>query len=46
MASSRQAFDEGDWPRLGRAERAAAIHKLADLMEERSDELATAEVSA
>lgn len=41
VASSRTAFDEGPWPRLGRAERARAIHRLADLMEERSGELAT-----
>jgi aminomuconate-semialdehyde/2-hydroxymuconate-6-semialdehyde dehydrogenase len=41
VASARTAYDEGPWPRLGRAERAAAIHRLADLMESRSDELAT-----
>lgn len=41
VASSRRAFDEGPWPRLGRAERAAAIHRLADLMEQRADDLAT-----
>ncbi|HET9996526.1 MAG TPA: aldehyde dehydrogenase family protein, partial [Nocardioides sp.] len=41
VASSRKAFDEGPWPRLGRVERAAAVHRLADLMEARSDELAT-----
>ncbi|WP_377639322.1 aldehyde dehydrogenase [Oryzobacter terrae] len=41
VESSRRAFDEGPWPRLGRAERAAAIHRLADLMEERADDLAT-----
>ena len=40
VASSRRAFDEGDWPHLGRAERAKAIHKLADLMEARTDDLA------
>ncbi len=40
VASARTAFDEGPWPRLGRAERAAAIHRLADLMQARSDELA------
>ncbi|MCW2775265.1 MAG: 5-carboxymethyl-2-hydroxymuconate semialdehyde dehydrogenase [Nocardioides sp.] len=40
VASSRRAFDEGPWPRMGRAERAAAIHRLADLMEERADDLA------
>jgi aminomuconate-semialdehyde/2-hydroxymuconate-6-semialdehyde dehydrogenase len=41
VASSRRAFDEGPWPRMGRTERAAAIHRLADLMEQRADELAT-----
>ena len=41
ITSARKAFDEGPWPRMGRVERAKAIHKLADLMEERSDELAT-----
>jgi aminomuconate-semialdehyde/2-hydroxymuconate-6-semialdehyde dehydrogenase len=40
VASARSAFDDGPWPRLGRAERAAAIHRLADLLEARSDELA------
>ena len=39
--SARKAFDEGPWPRMGRVERAAAIHRLADLMEERADDLAT-----
>ncbi|WP_153455255.1 aldehyde dehydrogenase family protein, partial [Streptomyces smaragdinus] len=33
VASSRRAFDEGPWPRMKRAERAAAIHRLADVME-------------
>lgn len=40
VASSRRAFDEGPWPHMGRRERAAAIHRLADLMEERADDLA------
>jgi len=40
VASARAAFDDGPWPRLGRAERAAALHRLADLLETRSDELA------
>jgi aminomuconate-semialdehyde/2-hydroxymuconate-6-semialdehyde dehydrogenase len=40
VASSRRAFDDGPWPRMGRGERAAAIHRLADLMEERADDLA------
>ncbi|KRE63078.1 aldehyde dehydrogenase [Nostocoides sp. Soil756] len=41
VASARTAFDDGPWPRLGRAERAAAIHRLADVMEQHADELAT-----
>ncbi|MGJ3510018.1 aldehyde dehydrogenase [Enemella sp. A6] len=41
IAAARKAFDEGPWPRMGRVERAKMIHKLADLMEERADELAT-----
>lgn len=41
VASAREAFDSGPWPRMGRVERAAAIHRLADLMEARSGELAT-----
>jgi len=41
VESSRRAFDDGPWPRMGRAERAAAIHRLADAMELRADELAT-----
>lgn len=41
VESARTAFDEGPWPRMGRTERAALIHRLADLMEERADELAT-----
>ena len=40
IESARRAFDEGPWPRMGRAERAKAIHRLADLMEERADDLA------
>lgn len=41
VASARTAFDDGPWPRLGRAERADAIHRLADFMEQHADELAT-----
>ncbi|HRW18825.1 MAG TPA: aldehyde dehydrogenase [Dermatophilaceae bacterium] len=41
VTSARQAFDSGPWPPMGRVERAAAIHRLADLMVERTDELAT-----
>lgn len=41
IASARTAFDEGPWPRMGRNERAKMIHQLADLMEERTTEIAT-----
>lgn len=40
VRSARRAFDEGPWPRMGRAERAGWLHKLADAMEERVDEFA------
>ena len=40
VASARRAFDAGPWPRMGRAERARWIHKLADAMEARATELA------
>ncbi len=40
VASSRKAFDEGDWPRLGRVERGRAIHRFADLLEKRVEDLA------
>ncbi len=43
VASARKAFDEGPWPRLGRVARGALIHRLADLMEERAEELARAD---
>lgn len=40
VKSARKAFDEGPWPRMGRVERANMIHKLGDIMEAKSDELA------
>ncbi|GAA3601456.1 aldehyde dehydrogenase [Marihabitans asiaticum] len=40
IESSRRAFDEGPWATMGRVERAQHIHALADLMEERTDDLA------
>ncbi|WP_153458038.1 aldehyde dehydrogenase family protein, partial [Streptomyces smaragdinus] len=45
VASSRRAFDEGPWPRMKRAERAAAIHRLADVMEAHAEELAVADTT-
>ena len=40
VASARVAYDEGDWPRLGRVERAATIHRFADVIEAHGDQLA------
>ena len=40
VAAARRAFDEGPWPRMGRHERAALIHRLADLMERDAEVLA------
>ena len=40
IIAARRAFDEGPWPRLGRHERAALIHRLADLMERDAEILA------
>lgn len=45
VASARTAFDEGPWSRMKRAERAAAIHRLADAMEQHADELAVADTT-
>lgn len=43
VAAARRAFDEGPWPRLGYAERHRLLHRLADLMEQHTDELASAD---
>ncbi len=40
VTSARKAFDEGPWSRLGRVERAKAIHRLGDLMERYTDDIA------
>ncbi|GAA1840055.1 aldehyde dehydrogenase [Pseudonocardia ailaonensis] len=39
VAAARAAFDEGPWPRLGADERAAVLHRIADHLEARHDEL-------
>jgi aldehyde dehydrogenase (NAD+) len=39
VASARRAFDEGEWPRLPPAERAAAMRRLADALDRRQQEL-------
>jgi aminomuconate-semialdehyde/2-hydroxymuconate-6-semialdehyde dehydrogenase len=43
VQAARRAFDDGPWPRMGFAERGAILHRLADLMEENSHELAMAD---
>ncbi len=43
VAAARCAFDEGPWPRMGFAERGRLLNRLADLLEEHSDELALAD---
>jgi len=43
VTAARRAFDSGPWPRMGFTERGRLLHRLADLMEERTDELATAD---
>lgn len=45
IAAARRAFDEGPWPRMKGAERAAALHRLADELENRRDEMVAAIVS-
>jgi betaine-aldehyde dehydrogenase len=40
VAAARAAFDDGEWPRWSPAERAAALRRLADHLDRRTDELA------
>ncbi|MFI6374253.1 aldehyde dehydrogenase [Streptomyces sp. NPDC050546] len=42
VAAARRAFDTGPWPRLAPAERGRALLRLADLLDERREELALA----
>lgn len=39
IAAARRAFDEGPWPQSSRTERARAIHRIADGLERRKEEL-------
>lgn len=45
VTAARRAFDEGPWPRMGRTERSAILHRLGDLMTEHADELALADTT-
>ncbi|MDA8274022.1 MAG: aldehyde dehydrogenase [Actinomycetota bacterium] len=42
VAAARRAFDEGPWPQMAPAERAAALGRLCDALQERSEAIATA----
>jgi aminomuconate-semialdehyde/2-hydroxymuconate-6-semialdehyde dehydrogenase len=43
VAAARSAFDAGPWPRASEKERAAVLHRLADLVDAHADELADAD---
>ena len=41
--AARRAFDSGPWPGMGHGRRGALLHRLADLIDEHSEELAAAD---
>lgn len=43
--SARSAFDSGTWPRMSPGERARVLLRMADMLEEKADELARTETS-
>ncbi len=43
VQAARRAFDEGPWPRLAPRERAAALHRIADGIVARGDEIVETE---
>jgi len=43
VTAARRAFDDGPWPRMGFQERGKVLHRLADLMEQHSHDLAMAD---
>jgi 5-carboxymethyl-2-hydroxymuconic-semialdehyde dehydrogenase len=44
VAAARRAFDEGPWPRLSAAERAAALRRIAAVLREQADQFIEHEV--
>lgn len=44
VEAAREAFEDGRWSELGHGERAAVLLKMADLIDERAEELARLEV--
>ncbi len=45
VAAARGAFDRGPWPRMGYEQRGRLLHRLADLLLERNEELARADTA-
>ncbi|WP_394620724.1 aldehyde dehydrogenase [Lentzea sp. JNUCC 0626] len=43
VLAARKAFDEGPWPRMSFDERGTLLHRLADLMDAHTDDLALAD---
>lgn len=43
VKAARKAFEEGDWPRMDARDRGRLLNRLADLVEEHSEELAALE---
>lgn len=43
VAAARRAFEQGPWRKMSASERARCLYKLADLIEQRSDEFAQLE---
>jgi aminomuconate-semialdehyde/2-hydroxymuconate-6-semialdehyde dehydrogenase len=43
VAAARSAFDDGPWPRMSEKERAAILHRLADLVDAHAEQLAEAD---
>jgi len=41
VVAARRAFDEGPWPATPPAERGEVLHRIADLLAERTDDIAT-----
>jgi aminomuconate-semialdehyde/2-hydroxymuconate-6-semialdehyde dehydrogenase len=44
-AAARRAFDEGPWPRISPDERAAHLHRWADLVDANAEQLAAMETA-
>jgi acyl-CoA reductase-like NAD-dependent aldehyde dehydrogenase len=43
VTAARKAFDEGSWPKMAAAERGRILWKMADLLMQKADEVATLE---